>query len=71
MDLFEELGTERDIRKLLALYPQLADNGGAAAAWAELFAEDGALVIGAKWIEGRAELREGWPPRRAAQKCAT
>ena len=58
MDLLQELGAERDIRKLLALYPQLADNEGAAAAWSELFAEDGALVIGPQWIEGRAALRE-------------
>ncbi|MES2258428.1 MAG: nuclear transport factor 2 family protein [Pseudomonadota bacterium] len=57
MDLLEELAAERDIRKLLAQYPQLADTVGAAAAWAELFAEDGALVIGPKRIEGRAALR--------------
>ncbi|HEX8601124.1 MAG TPA: nuclear transport factor 2 family protein [Pseudoduganella sp.] len=70
MDLLEELAAERDIRKLLALYARLADDIGATAAWAELFAEHGALILGPQRIEGRAALQawlaaaQAGPPMR-------
>lgn len=56
MDLLEELLAERDIRKVLALYPQYADDN-ACHDWANLFAEDGALVVGPQRIQGRETLR--------------
>lgn len=57
MDLLEELLAEREIRKLLAQYPQYADDQDNEA-WADLFVENGALVVGSQRIEGREALRK-------------
>lgn len=56
MDLLEELLAEREIRKVLALYAHYADDN-ASDDWANLFAEDGVLVVGPQRIQGRETLR--------------
>ena len=48
---------ENDIRKLVALYAQRADDY-AIDAWAGLFIEDGALHMGSKTVQGQPGLRE-------------
>jgi hypothetical protein len=55
MDLLQELLAEREIRKIVALYPQYADNADEVA-WAALFVEDGELCIGDTVIKGREAL---------------
>jgi SnoaL-like domain len=57
MDALERLVAESDIRQLLALYPQHADDGEHQA-FADLFAEHGSIHIGEQPIEGRAAIRE-------------
>lgn len=57
MEILEELIAEREIRKLLALYPQYVDDNKTDE-WALLFAEDGALVAGPHRMQGHAALRE-------------
>jgi hypothetical protein len=55
MDLLEQLAADRDIRNLVALYPVRCDDLDAEA-WAALFADDGALVLGNRRIQGRDNL---------------
>lgn len=57
MDLLEELLAEREIRQLLAQYPQYADDNDCEA-WVGLFADNGAIVLGTKRIEGHEALRK-------------
>jgi hypothetical protein len=57
MDLLQELLAEREIRKIVALYPQYADNADEVA-WAALFSEDGELCIGDTVVKGREALAE-------------
>jgi uncharacterized protein (TIGR02246 family) len=55
MDLLDELAAERDIRTIIAQYGQYADDRDGTA-YAGLFTEDGALVLGRKRHEGRAAI---------------
>jgi hypothetical protein len=57
MDIVEELVAERDIRVLVACYPQHADDN-AFDAWVELFTADAVLDTGSVKATGHAELRE-------------
>lgn len=57
MDILARLAAESDIRNLVALYPQLADDA-AVREWSELFAHDGVLRVGTKTMEGRAALAQ-------------
>lgn len=57
MDLLQELLAEREIRKIVALYPQYADNSDEVA-FAGLFSEDGELCIGDTVVKGRKAIAE-------------
>jgi len=55
MDLLDRLAAESDLRQLIAIYPQHADDGDAEG-FASLFAPDGVIVIGDERIAGRAAI---------------
>lgn len=57
MELLEQLVAERDIRKIVALYPQYADDAKDKG-WADLFTPDGEFVVGDRVVKGRAALAE-------------
>ena len=57
MELLEIMAAEREIGKLLALYPQHADDGDAEA-FGALFADDGELVAGGETITGPAAIAQ-------------
>ena len=57
MDLLEELLAERNIRKALVQYVQFTDDINAEG-WVNMFTPDGAVVCGAKRLQGHAELRD-------------
>jgi hypothetical protein len=57
MDVLEQLLAERDIRQLVSLYPQYADDSNDQGL-AELFEENGAIVVGAHHVKGHAAIRE-------------
>ena len=57
MEILDELVAERDIRRLLALYAQHADDGDAES-YGALFAGDGAIVSQGQRGEGRAAVQE-------------
>jgi 3-phenylpropionate/cinnamic acid dioxygenase small subunit len=58
LDDVQTLVAVNEIRNLLALYPQYADDKDVEQ-WSELFAEDGILRFGATRLRGRQELA-GW-----------
>lgn len=55
MNEIERLVAESDIRKLVALYPQAADDG-AYETFSSLFIPDGAIQIGNERMSGRKEI---------------
>jgi hypothetical protein len=57
MELLEELAADREIRNLVAIYPQKADAGDNTG-FAALFAEDGAIRIGNQLVEGRQAIAD-------------
>ena len=67
MDLLEELLAERDIRKALVQYVQFTDDLNAEG-WVNMFTPDGAVICGAKRIQGHAELREWVTKMHSGQK---
>lgn len=56
MELLDELVAEREIQRLIALYSQYADDGDGES-YAQLFAEDGAIVAGGERVEGRDAVK--------------
>ncbi|MBF6209159.1 nuclear transport factor 2 family protein [Streptomyces gardneri] len=64
MDDLERLVAESDIRQLLGLYPQHADDGEHDA-FAGLFSDDGVIRIGDRVIAGQSEIRD-WIASTAA-----
>ncbi len=57
MDSLESLLAERDIRNLIALYPQYADDGNTEAL-GQLFAESGSLTVMGERFVGPAAIGE-------------
>lgn len=57
MDILERLAAESDLRRIVGLYPQYADDADAEG-FASLFTADGELLVGDEVVKGRAAIAE-------------